>query len=109
MGIVKENVGDDNNDWVNIAEAKELMTQMTELEQKISNFKKEINTQDNDDHNIRKVDKRDKGDKGDSKCSKPIYITDSDLPKGWTYFRNREGSMFYRDAMGKFIKNRRNI
>ena len=85
------------------------MTEMAELEQKISNFKKDIETQEVDDQNIRKGDKRDKRDKGDSKFSKPIYITDLDLPKGWTYFKNREGSMFYRNAMGKFIQNRRNV
>ena len=74
MGIVKENVGDEYYDWVNIPEAKELMTEMAELEQKISNFKKDIETQEVDDQNIRKGDKRDKRDKGDSKFSKPIII-----------------------------------
>jgi len=89
----------DNDDWIDSPEAEELRRQMANLERKITKFKQEIETIDEEDDNQN-------GSKG---WSKPIYITDSDLPKGWTYFRNREGSMFYRDAKGKFLKNRRNV
>merc|ERR1711976_170828 len=64
--------------------------------------KQEIERQDNEENND------DEASEG-GRWTKPIYITDPDLPQGWTFFRNREGSMFYRDANGKFLKNRRNV
>ena len=92
----------DNEDWIDTPEAEELRRQMATLEEKITNFKQEIETQDGED---------DDGSKEimDGRWSKPVYITDPDLPAGWTFFRNREGSMFYRDGNGKFLKNRRNV
>ena len=101
----KDKVDDDNDDWIDTPEAEELRRQMATLEQKITSFKQEIETQEDEDDDNQNVSKGG----GDSKWSKPIYIQDPDLPKGWTYFRNREGSMFYRDANGKFLKNRRNV
>jgi len=96
---------DDNDDWIDTPEAIELRRQMATLEEKITNFKQEIETQDNDPDD----DITDNSEVEVSKWSKPIYISDPDLPKGWTHFRNREGSVFYRDANGKFLKNRRNV
>ena len=96
---------DDNDDWIDTPEAIELRRQMASLEEKITNFKQEIETQDNDPDD----DITDNSEVEVSKWSKPIYISDPDLPKGWTHFRNREGSVFYRDANGKFLKNRRNV
>ena len=99
MGEEKEKDDGDNDDWVNTPEAEELREQMANLERKINKFKQEIEEADDED-DIQN------GSRG---WSKPIYITDSDLPEGWTYYRNREGSVFYRDAKGKFLKNRRNV
>ena len=94
----------DNEDWIDTPEAAELRKQMATLEEKITNFKQEIETQDDEEQND-----DDKEASESSRWTKPIYITDPDLPEGWTFFRNREGSMFYRDANGKFLKNRRNV
>ena len=66
---------------------------MANLEWKISKFKQEIEEADDEEDN----------QNGIRGWSKPIYITDSD------YYRNREGSVFYRDKKGKFLKNRRNV
>ena len=94
----------DNDDWIDTPEAAELRKQMATLEEKITNFKQEIETQDDEEQND-----DDKDASESSRWTKPIYITDPDLPEGWTFFRNREGSMFYRDGNGKFLKNRRNV
>ena len=76
----------DNDHWANTPEAEELRKQMANLEWKISKFKQEIEEADDEEDN----------QNGIRGWSKPIYITDSDLPEGWTYYRNREGSVFYR-------------
>ena len=75
-----------------------LVRQSSNLEQDISNFGQEFWTNDDKDDDNKIVDPR---------CFKPTYVTDPDLPKGWTYFKNKEGSMFYRNAFGKFLKSRR--
>ena len=100
----KITIGKDD-DWMDSPEARELRKQMASLEEKITNFKQEIKTQDDVEEDV----STSKEQPSESKWSKPVYITDPDLPKGWTFFRNREGSMFYRDAKGKFLKNRRNV
>ena len=98
---MSEAAGD--GDWLEDPEAAELRRQMARLEQKISSFKQEM-----------------VGDAGQEveagpgagepgRWSKPQYTGDPKLPPGWTFFRNKEGSMFYRDAAGRFLKNRRNV
>jgi len=39
---------------------------------------------------------------------KPIYKTDVKLPRGWKYCVNNDKT-YYKDAEGKFMKNRRNV
>jgi len=42
-----------------------------------------------------------------SKWAKAVYIPHSCLPQGWTFYDNEKGQVFFRNAAGKFIKNRR--
>ena len=70
-------------DWSECPEALELKKQMASLEEKISNFKKEIEEEGEDDE---------KSLEG-GRWSRPVYTTDPNLPTGWTFFRNREGFM----------------
>ena len=57
-----------------------------------------------------------------SKWAKAVYIPHSSLPQGWTFYDNgkdlikapanthlfpEKGQVFFRNAAGKFIKNRR--
>ena len=46
--------------------------------------------------------------KPETRWGKPVYQEDPLLPKGWKFFDNGKGSMFFKNAAGKFIKNRRN-
>ena len=41
----------DNEDWIDTPEAAELRKQMATLEEKITNFKQEIETQDDEEQN----------------------------------------------------------
>jgi len=91
--------GFDGDQWMDFPEAAELQKQMATLEEKITNFKQEIENDDDMDSNIIES----------NKWSKPVYRRDPNLPEGWTCFDNGKGSMFYRNAGGKFIKNRRNV
>ena len=72
-------------DWSECPEALELKKQMASLEEKISNFKKEIEEEGEDDEKS--------GSLEGGRWSRPVYTTDPNLPKGWTFFRNREGFM----------------
>ena len=105
MSASKTNFKDDKDeDWMDSPEAEELRKQMASLEEKITNFKQEIKTQDEVVEEVLNTKEQ-----SESKWTKPVYISDPDLPQGWTFFRNREGAMFYRDSRGKFLKNRRNV
>jgi len=42
-----------------------------------------------------------------SKWAKAVYIPHTCLPLGWTFYDNEKGQVFFRNAVGKFIKNRR--
>ena len=88
-------------DWSECPEALELKKQMASLEEKISNFKKEIEEEGEEEEKGGALE--------GGRWSRPVYTTDPNLPSGWTFFRNREGSMFYRDHQGRFLKNRRNV
>ena len=108
MDIKKETIetmdgsGDENDiDWSECPEALELKKQMASLEEKICNFKKELEEEAKDEEKGGSLER--------GRWSKPVYTTDPNLPSGWTFFRNREGSMFYRDHQGRFLKNRRNV
>ena len=83
---------------------------MDELEKKICDIKQEIESPDDEDEDedLEDLDKDKERSKPKVKCSKPLYVSDPNLPKGWTFYKNKEGKMFYRDAKQKFIKNRRN-
>ena len=97
-------------EWGDFPEAAELQKQMATLEEKITNFKQEMVDEDDDENFLSNIDPNcSMQNTPDSKWSKPVYRSDPNLPKGWTYFDNGKGSMFYRNAAGKFIKNRRNV
>lgn len=91
MNIKKERIeegeGMDESeiDWSECPEALELKKQMASLEEKISNFKKEIEEEGEDDEKS--------GSLEGGRWSRPVYTTDPNLPTGWTFFRNREGFM----------------
>ena len=108
-------------DWVDFPEAAELQKQMATLEEKITNFKQEIVDEDDEvyrsdkdlnysipGNSIQEL-KESFQNEPDSKSSKPVYISDPNLPNGWTYFNNGKGSILYRDPAGKFIKSRKNV
>ena len=89
--------------------------EMAEMEQKIANLKKEFedynqdckdDDEDDDKDDIHKKRKKMKT-MPTSKSAKVTYISDPNLPKGWSFHRNKDGAMFYRDADNKFLKNRR--
>ena len=95
--------------------------EMAEMEQKIANLKKEFedynqdckdddedDDEDDDKDDIHKKRKKMKT-MPTSKSAKVTYISDPNLPKGWSFHRNKDGAMFYRDADNKFLKNRRNV
>ena len=42
-----------------------------------------------------------------SKWAKAVYLTHPCLPLGWTFYDNEKGQVFFRNSVGKFIKNRR--
>ena len=89
MNIKEEHIeggaatGGSEIDWSECPEALELKKQMASLEEKISNFKKEIEEEGDDDEKG--------GTMEGGRWSRPVYTTDPNLPKGWTFFRNREG------------------
>ena len=76
-------MNDSEIDWSECPEALELKKQMASLEEKISNFKKEIEEEGEDEEKS--------GTLEGGRWSRPVYTTDPNLPKGWTFFRNREG------------------
>ena len=93
MNIKEEHIeggaatGGSEIDWSECPEALELKKQMASLEEKISNFKKEIEEEGDDDEKG--------GTMEEGRWSRPVYTTDPNLPKGWTFFRNREGFYYY--------------
>ena len=107
MNIKKERIeegeGMDESeiDWSECPEALELKKQMASLEEKISNFKKEIEEEGDDEEKG--------GSMEGGRWSRPVYTTDPNLPKGWTFFRNREGLylflIFFFSTMYNVISN----